>query len=137
MHALLAGFNLFLIPVALHFWLRLGPSLPLTIATAAGAGSLLLWAVHSSVRPMGELEPIWIWLSAVWWLGLGAELRPLHRKLGVFTIIVGFAALLDGVVSTPSLNPPFIVFALLGGWKIPLSFAWAFAVGVTLMRFRK
>ena len=86
---------------------------------------------------MGELEPIWIWLSAVWWLGLGAELRPLHRKLGVFTIIVGFAALLDGVVSTPSLNPPFIVFALLGGWKIPSSFAWAFAVGVTLMRFRK
>lgn len=136
-HVLLAGFNLLLIPVALYFWFRLGPDLSLTIATAAGVGSLLLWAVHSSVQPMGELEPIWIWLSAIWWLGLGVELRLLHRKLGVFTSLVGLAALLDGIVSTPALNPPFIVFALLGGWKIPLSFAWALAVGVTLVRFRR
>ena len=136
LHMLLAGFNLLLIPVAFHFWFRLGPSLSLTIATAAGVGSLLLWTIHSWVQPMGELEPIWIWLSATWWLGLGAQLRPLHHKLGVFTIVVGLAAVLDAIVSTPGLNPPFVVFALLGAWKIPLSFVWAFAVALTILRFR-
>lgn len=41
---------------------------------------------------------------------------------------------LDGIVSTPGLNPPFFVFVLFGAWKIPLTIAWAFAIGLMLLR---
>jgi hypothetical protein len=126
--------NLLLVPTAVYFWWRLGPGLALNLSTACGIASLLLWATHLAIKPMGFLETAWIWLAALWWLGLGTALRPVHPRLGLFTLILALAAVLDAIVSSPGLELPFLLFALLGAWKIPLSFVWAFAVGLTLLR---
>lgn len=130
----LALFNLLLIPAATYLWRSLGPSALLTVATACGVGSLILWAYHLILNPVGSLESLWLWTAAIWWLVLGTALRHVGRRIGVFTFVVGLAALLDAIVSTPALNPPFLVFALLGLWKIPLSFAWALVIGVWMIR---
>ncbi|GAC1671068.1 MAG: hypothetical protein NVS9B9_29310 [Ktedonobacteraceae bacterium] len=87
--------------------------------------SFLLWAVNSAV-----MEASWILLSAIWWLGIGFVLRSERKILGIFTIVVGIAALLDGMVTLLDLPLPFLA---LGALKLPLAMLWNFWIGIALL----
>jgi hypothetical protein len=79
------------------------------------------------------LEPWWIGLAAAWWLSLGWLLRTEHPTLGRFTLLLGVAATIDFVLT--ALNAPWSIYAL-GGFKGPLTIAWSFWVGLSLLRDR-
>lgn len=131
---LIVALNLLLVPPALYLMTWLWP-VNRILAPAVGAcgiASLLLWAA-ASVFGLWHLEVVWISLSAIWWIGMGRLMVRVRRRLGIFTMLLGVAAVLDAIVSAiPGL--PFVVFALLGGWKLPLSFAWTFWLAIELLR---
>lgn len=132
---LLAAQSAFLIPVAGYLWRCLEPvHRPVaTVSAVAGIASLLLWAT-APVSGAWNLEAAWIGLSAVWWLGTGILLRRFRPGWGTFTIVVGVAAALDAVVTAFEDTIPFVIFAVLGGPKLPLSLVWMIWSGVTLLR---
>mgnify|MGYP001420755366 CR=1 FL=1 len=121
------GWNLLLIPVAVFLGIWLRPKSPylVVVYTVCGLASFLLWAIDSAV-----MEASWILLSAVWWLGIGFVLRSEHKILGSLTIIVGIAAVLDGMVTLLDLQGP--VFAL-SALKLPLATIWNVWLGIALL----
>ena len=124
---LLISWNLLLLPVALFLgtWLRSkSPSL-VVLYPVCGIASLLLWALNSP-----GMEFSWILLSAVWWGGIGFVLRSELRVLGLFTIVVGIAALLDGIIALFIIAPPLFY---LGAVKIPFSLLWNVWIGMMLL----
>jgi hypothetical protein len=126
----ITAWNLLIIPTALYLGGRLAPrgALVSTASTAAGVAASLLWAFAFDVP---SLEPWWIGLAAAWWLGVGWLLRTERRALGRFTLLLGVAATLDFILT--ALHAPMPIYAL-GGFKIPLTIAWSFAVGIALVR---
>lgn len=124
---LLISWNLLLLPVALFLgtWLRTKSPYLVVLYTVCGIASFLLWALNSPV-----MEFSWILLSAVWWVGIGFILRSEFRVLGIFTIVVGIAALLDGMVTLLDLPLPFLA---LGALKLPLSLIWDVWIGILLL----
>lgn len=124
---LLISWNLLLLPVALFLgtWLRTKSPYLVVLYTVCGIASFLLWALNSPV-----MEFSWILLSAVWWAGIGFVLRSELRVLGIFTIVVGIAALLDGMVTLLDLPLPFLA---LGALKLPLSLIWDVWIGILLL----
>jgi len=124
---LLISWNLLLLPVALFLgsWLRTKSPYLVVLYTVCGIASLLLWAFDS---PMMEFS--WILLSAVWWVGIGFVLRSELRVLGIFTIVVGIAALLDGIIALFIIPPPLFY---LGALKIPFSLIWNVWIGIMLL----
>jgi hypothetical protein len=124
---LLISWNLLLLPVALFLgtWLRTKSPYLVVLYTVCGIASFLLWALNSPV-----MEFSWILLSAVWWAGIGFVLRSEHRVLGIFTIVVGIAALLDGIVTLLDLPLPFLA---LGALKLPFSLIWDVWIGILLL----
>ena len=132
------AFNLLLVPAVFAFW-RIGGRPAIVIATAAaicGIGSLLMWAGAFAFQAW-SLEPIWISLSAVWWIGLGLVLVRSGRLIGWLTLTLGVAAVLDVSATTivSTLTLPQAWFGLIGGWKLPLQLVWTLAAGVWLTRF--
>lgn len=125
------GWNLLLIPIAVFLGIWLRPKSPylVVVYTVCGLASFLLWAIDSAV-----MEASWILLSAVWWLGIGFVLRGEHKIVGGFTIIVGIAAVLDGMVTLLDLQGP--VFAL-SALKLPLATIWNIWLGITLLTVAK
>lgn len=124
---LLISWNLLLLPVALFLggWLRPRSPYLVVLYTVCGIMSLLLWAITSPV-----MEFSWILLSAVWWLGIGFVLRSERKVPGIFTIVVGIAALLDGIITLFSLPPPLFY---LGAFKLPFSLIWSVWIGIMLL----
>ena len=124
---LLISWNLLLLPVALFLgtWLRTKSPYLVVLYTVCGIASFLLWALNSPV-----MEFSWILLSAVWWAGIGFVLRSEHRVLGIFTIVVGIAALLDGIVTLLDFPLPFLA---LGALKLPFSLIWDVWIGILLL----
>ena len=128
--SLITIWNLLIIPTAIYAGLvvaRRGPMLA-AISTIAGVAASLLWAFGSR---QSSLEPSWIGLAAVWWLGLGWLLRSDRRWLSIFTILLGVAAAIDFVLTV--VDAPMPLYAL-GGFKIPLTIAWELWVGAVLLR---
>jgi hypothetical protein len=135
--ALVGAWNILQLPIAVALWAWLRPRSRevVDLATACGVGSLTLWAASAVVPSLAPLEAVWIGLSAVWYLGIGAVARRERRFLGVLTILVGFAAIGDAIVTAPEMlgSPlPDLLFMALGGWKIPLALAWSLVVGAEL-----
>jgi hypothetical protein len=135
--SLVGAWNVLQLPVAvaLWAWLRLRSREVVDITTACGVGSLILWAASAITPSLAPLEAVWIGLSAVWYIGIGAVARRERRFLGVLTIVVGLAAIGDAVVTVPEMlgSPlPDVLFMALGGWKIPLALAWSLVVGAEL-----
>jgi hypothetical protein len=131
-----AAFNLLLIPPALWLWVTLWPRGRITalVGSLAGLGSLLLWA-GAFVFGWFQLEVVWIALSAAWWLALAQLMRRRERRLAILTAVTGLAAVLDATMTgLASVLPlPFLLFALLGGWKLPLQLIWSAALGLLLL----
>ncbi len=121
------SWNLLLLPLALFLgtWLRTKSPYLVVLYTVCGIASFLLWAMNSP-----GMEFSWILLSAIWWAGMGFVLRSELRVLGIFTIVVGIAALLDGMVTLLDLPWPF--FAL-GTLKLPFSLLWEVWMGIVLL----
>jgi hypothetical protein len=122
--------NLALIPLALWLGrLLVAQSVPLSVATAAaGVSAAALWAM-SYDRP--DLEPVWLGLQTLWWLGLGILFWARRmRWTASFTIIVAAAA---GIDTLAVLLGETGVLWIVAGAKLPLSFAWAFAIGLRLL----
>jgi hypothetical protein len=128
--AWIAAWNLLIIPAAVYTGVvvsRRG-AVVAAISTVGGVAASLLWAfAYADPR----LEPWWIGLAAVWWLGLGWLLRPDRRRLATFTLILGVAAAVDFVLTL--LDAPMPIYAL-GGFKIPLTNVWTFWIGASLLR---
>lgn len=128
--AWIVAWNLLIIPAALYTGVLVGRRgmLLAAISTVAGVAASILWASNHQVP---GLEPWWIGLAAVWWLGLGWLLRRGRRGLGLFTLSLGVAAAVDLVLTV--LDAPMPIYAL-GGFKIPLTIAWTFWMGASLVR---
>ena len=126
----IVAWNLLIIPAALYTGVvvsRRGVVLA-AISTAAGVAASLLWATNHQVP---RLEPWWIGLAAVWWLGLGWLIRLDRRRLGIFTLLLGVAAAVDFVLTV--LDAPMPIYAL-GGFKIPFTMIWSVWLGAALVR---
>jgi hypothetical protein len=124
---LLISWNLLLLPVALFLgtWLKSKSPYLVMLYTVCGIVSFLLWALNSPV-----MEFSWILLSAIWWTGIGFVLRSELRVLGIFTIVVGIAALLDGIITLLTIPPPLFYG---GALKIPFSLIWEVWIGIMLL----
>ncbi len=122
--------NLLIIPAALVLGVQVASRGPIVaaVATTAGVASSLLWSVGFE-NP--RLEPWWIGLSAVWWLGVGWLLRDDHPRTGWFTLVLGVAAAVDFVVTALGFGLPLLA---VGGFKLPLTTAWSVWIGVLLIR---
>lgn len=131
----IAGQSLLLIPVAGYLWHRLRPvgARVAAVAGVAGIAALLLWG-SAPFTGAWALEPVWIALQALWWIGMGLLLRRFRRAWGTFTVVVGVAAVLDAAVTALEDHMPFVAFAILGGPKIPLSLVWMISTGLTVVR---
>jgi hypothetical protein len=132
--SLVGAWNVLQLPVAIALWAWLRPRSHevVDLATACGVGSLALWATSAIAPSLAPLEAVWIGLSAVWFIGIGAVACRDRRSLGVLTVVVGLAAIGDAIVTVPEVigRPlPDVLFMALGGWKIPLALAWSFVVG--------
>ncbi len=127
--------HLLAVPAAVYLGWALGAiNRNIAIASAAaGVGSLGLWS-YAVVWDHFELEVGWIILAAGWWLGAGVLLRTMRPRLGTFTVVLGIAAVLDAIVSGLGDKLPFLVFALFGGWKLPLALVWTVWLGIVLLR---
>jgi hypothetical protein len=125
----ITAWNLLIVPTALYLGVRLaarGPMLAAT-CTAAGIAASLLWATGFQ---HAEREPWWIGLAAIWWLGIGWLLLPVHRATGFLTLALGVATAVDLVVTALDLGLPLLA---LGGLKLPLSTLWSFWIGVVVL----
>jgi hypothetical protein len=132
--------NLLLIPATLVLGVSRFRSAPVTavIATVAGVASCCLWAAAAASGGSSTAIPEWSWvgLSAAWWLALGVALWSGHRALGVFTFVVGLAALGDVAVTFPEnlgVTVPWEVYGTVGGAKLPLAMLWAFVIGAAMV----
>jgi hypothetical protein len=126
----ITAWNLLIIPTALYVGVRVvrRGMLLAGLSTTAGVAASLLWAFNYDVP---SLEPWWIGLATVWWLGLGWLLRADRPRLGIFTLVLGAAAGVDFALTL--LAAPMPIYAL-GGFKIPLTMVWTFWLGGTLLR---
>ena len=125
----ITAWNLLIIPTAVYLGVRLasrGWAVAAT-STAAGIAASLLWA--TSFRNPG-LEPWWIGLAAIWWLGFGWLLLPSHRATGILTLALGVATVLDFFVTLLDIGFPMLALA---GLKLPLSTLWSFWIGAVLI----
>ncbi|MGI9076017.1 MAG: hypothetical protein ACR2G6_01665 [Gemmatimonadaceae bacterium] len=125
------------VPAALALCRALRRSAPRVVpaATAAGIFSLGLWGVAALARwwPAG-LEPAFLALSAVWWLGIARPLRGARPRLGTLTLALGVAAACDAIVTAGEGRLPGWTFPVFGGAKLPLQLVWTITVGVALWR---
>jgi hypothetical protein len=126
----ITAWNMLVIPAAVYMGADLAWRQPIVAAasTAAGVIASLLWAFAYASR---TLEPWWIGLAAAWWLGLGWLLRRDHRALARFTLLLSVATLFDLVVT--ALDAPMTLYWV-GAFKLPLTVAWTFWVGLSLVR---
>jgi hypothetical protein len=132
---LMIAWNLLLIPAAVFLGNRFyakdeNPALFLTIC---GIASQMFWAyggATSGITPM--LEVTYLFLSGIWWLGIGLILRGRWKMTGNLSVVVGAFSLLDAVLSF--LEPvPFWIYALAAP-KLPLAIVWNFWIGVFLLK---
>ena len=128
--ATIVAWNLTIIPAAVWLgWLLRRPRPAVAaLSTLAGVVASVLWAI--AFRRPG-LEPWWIGLAAVWWVGIGLEVLPMRRRLGLFTLALGVASAADFVLT--ALNAPMPIYAL-GGFKIPMTSIWSVWVGLAVLR---
>lgn len=130
------AFNLLLIPAALWLGVTLWRRGRITalVGSLAGLGSLLLWA-GAFTFVWFQLEVLWIALSAAWWLALAQLMRRRERRLAILTAVTGLAAVLDATVTgiESVRQMPFLLFVLLGGWKLPLQLIWSAVLGLLLL----
>lgn len=134
--ALTLGWTLLLIPAILETHSALQSAAPrtLTLFTAAGVISPVLWALGASVGFIPHLEVTYNALAAVWLLGIGAILFSRRRWLGIFALIVGGFTALDAAFGL--FEPmPFALY-LLAAPKLPLAAIWSVTLGLALARHR-
>jgi hypothetical protein len=130
---LTAGWNLLLIPAALRIQQSRHRSKKRVdiIFTVAGVLSLSLWAFGGLTRVTPHLETVYVTLAAVWQLGIGPSLRPLHPRLATFTLVVGGFTALDALFTL--FEPmPFALYVMAAP-KLPLGAAWSVCVGASLL----
>ena len=137
MNTIWIAWNLFLIPPALVLYDILVDSHPFRVrlATVCGIASLLFWAYGGATHGITPaLEASYIFLSAVWWCGIGATLWPTNKALGALTTLLGLFAFWDALLT--ALEPvPFSLYVTAAP-KLPLSILWNFALGYFLIRTR-
>lgn len=126
------GWNLLLVPAALRVFRASNHAHRLLSLVAAGAGilSLVLWSVGALTRDTHALEFAYLCLASVWLLIAARQMPSGHRRLAVFTLIVGLFTALDAVFNR--FEPmPFAVYVLAAP-KLPLSAIWSVSLGVSL-----
>lgn len=128
--------SLLLLPGAIALWSISRPHSRLLAggALVCGLGSALAWA-YGFAFAAWSLEPLWIWLSAAWWIGLGVAIVRGRHRVGGLTLLVGLAAALDAADTAfvQAFHLPSRFFGLLGGWKLPLQLLWTVAMGVWMV----
>jgi hypothetical protein len=131
---LTVSWNLLLIPAALALWRWLSVDKPnlVLLYTISGITSLLFWSFGGAThRITPALETTYVLLSSIWWLGIGFALVPRSRALGIFSVVLGSFALMDGIFTI--LEPmPFGIYVLAAP-KLPLAALWSFWIGKTLL----
>jgi hypothetical protein len=130
------GWTLLLIPAVLqaHNAMRPIGRGTLSLFTAAGVMSPVLWALGAVIGFVPYLEVGYNALAAIWLLGLGANLLSHRRRLGVLALVAGTFTALDAVFGL--FEPmPFAVYVLAAP-KLPLAALWSVMLGVALLRHR-
>lgn len=131
---LIVAFNVLLLPAALQLdeSLRERSTVPMRLVTIAGIASLLFWAFGGATRTITPaLEVSYLALSAFWWGGVGAAIRPTHRTFGAFTLLLAAFATWDALLT--AFEPvPFALY-LTAAPKLPLSIVWDFWLAVVLL----
>jgi hypothetical protein len=110
------------------------PQLIADYGNASGQQREMLQIVFNAVTgavDRGVWNTLEMFPAAVWLLGIGWLLQQERRPLGIATMVVGCAALLDGVGT--SLNLPVIALPGLGIFLAGLPL-WALAMGIALLR---
>lgn len=135
---LIVAFNVLLLPAALQLdeSLRERSTVPMRLVTIAGIASLLFWAFGGATRTITPaLEVSYLALSAFWWGGVGAAIRPTHRTFGAFTLLLAAFATWDALLT--AFEPvPFALY-LTAAPKLPLSIVWDFWLAVVLLDLRR
>ena len=110
------------------------PQLMADYGHASGQQREMLQIVFNAVTraiDRGVWNTLEMFPAATWLLGIGWLLRHERRRLGIATMVVGCAALLDGVGT--SLDLPVIALPGLGIFLAGLPL-WALAMGIVLLR---
>ena len=110
------------------------PQLMADYGNASGQQREMLQIVFNALTSAvdrGVWNTLEMFPAATWLLGIGWLLRQERRRLGIVTMVVGCAALLDGVGT--SLNLPLIALPGLGIYLAGLPL-WALAMGIALLR---
>ena len=132
---LMVAWNVLLIPGAVSLHTRLVALAPerVRIATVCGIASLLFWSYGGATHTITPaLEVSYLFLSAAWWVGIGATARHANKWFGVLTLVLGAFALWDAVLT--AFEPvPFSLY-LTAAPKLPLSILWDFALAFVLLR---
>ena len=131
---LMVAWNLLLLPAALELESSLNPrgELAPRVVTLAGMVSLVFWAFGGATRTIGgTLETTYIFLSAVWWGGVGFWMLRVRPMFARFTIVLAAFALWDAIVSG-IVGVPFSLF-LTAAPKLPLSIVWDFWLAWVLL----
>lgn len=133
---LTATWNLLLIPAALCLYGKLSPRAPALVLhfTVSGVLAFSFWAFGGLTRISPQLEITYLFLAAIWWLGIGSILWRQRRWLAVFTLVVGALSALDAILSF--LEPiPYAIYVLAAP-KLPLCALWSIAMGLALWRWQ-
>jgi hypothetical protein len=125
------AWNLLLIPAALAFRSKQRHESLSTVYALCGVLSLTFWAYGAATHQITPtLETTYLWLAALWWIGIGLHLAHDRRAFGLFTFVLGLVTALDGTFSIFEPLPKTIY--LLAAPKLPMAAIWSFWAGVVL-----
>ena len=132
---LMVAWNVLLIPGAVALHTRLVALAPERVrgATLCGVASLLFWSYGGATHTITPaLEVSYLFLSAAWWVGIGATVRHTNKWFGVLTLMLGAFSLWDAVLT--AFEPVAFSLYLTAAPKLPLSILWDFALAFVLLR---
>jgi len=104
------------------------PEMMRAYAEASGAQREVLETVFKVLTDMAFTGGIGIILLGIWWLGIGLVLRSERRLLGIFTTVLGIAALGVSVGTIFHIEP----LIMLEGVVFLLSPFWALWLGIVI-----